>query len=248
MNSRTKTFTLAAMITAAIIAGIVANGQLASAGGGGPNNTNGIKFNKKNFSDPLNIDNKYFPLKPGTTFFYVGTKEGEPQSDELIVTDRTKDVDGITARVVRDNAYENGKLVEFTDDWYAQDDDGNVWYMGEFTNELENGKVVSTEGSWEAGVKGGKPGIFMEANPQVGDTYQQEFAKGIAEDRAEIVSLTDSVCVPYGCFNNVLETKETTPLEPGVEEHKFFAPGVGDIKEQLVKGGSEILELTKITT
>jgi hypothetical protein len=97
-------------------------------------------------------------------------------------------------------------------------------------------------------VKGGKPGIFMEANPQVGDTYQQEFSKGIAEDQAEIVSLTDSVCVPYGCFTNVLETKETTPLEPGVEEHKFFAPGVGDIKEQLVKGGSEILELTKITT
>jgi hypothetical protein len=247
MDTRTKTFMLAAMIAAATIAGIVANGQLASAGGG-PNNTNGIKFNKKNFSDPLNIDNKYFPLKPGTTFTYEGTKEGEPQSDELIVTDRTKDVDGITARVVRDNAYENGKLVEFTDDWYAQDDDGNVWYMGEFTNELENGKVVSTEGSWEAGVKGGKPGIFMEANPQVGDTYQQEFSKGIAEDQAEIVSLTDSVCVPYGCFTNVLETKETTPLEPGVEEHKFFAPGVGDIKEQLVKGGSEILELTKITT
>jgi hypothetical protein len=247
MNSRTKTFTLAAMITAATIAGIVANGQLASAGGG-PNNTNGIKFNKKNFSDSLNIDNKYFPLKPGTTFIYEGTKEGEPQSDELIVTDRTKDVDGITARVVRDNAYENGKLVEFTDDWYAQDDDGNVWYMGEFTNELENGKVVSTEGSWEAGVKGGKPGIFMEANPQVGDTYQQEFSKGIAEDRAEIVSLTDSVCVPYGCFENVLETKETTPIEPGVEEHKFFAQNVGDIKEQLVSGGSEILELTKITS
>ena len=248
MNSRTKTFTLAAMITAATIAGIVANGQLASAGGGGPNNTNGIKFNKKNFSDPLNIDNKYFPLKPGTTFFYVGTKEGEPQSDELIVTDRTKEVDGITARVVRDNAYENGKLVEFTDDWYAQDDNGNVWYMGEFTNEVENGKVVSNEGSWEAGVKGAKPGIFMEANPKVGDTYQQEFSKGIAEDRAEIVSLTDSVCVPYGCFNNVLETRETTPIEPGVEEHKFFAPGVGDIKEQLFSGGSEILELTKITT
>ena len=247
MNTRTKTFTLAAMIAAATIAGIVANGQLASAGGGA-NNTNGIKFNKKNFSDPLNIDNKYFPLKPGTTFTYEGTKEGEPQSDELIVTDRTKDVDGITARVVRDNAYENSKLVEFTDDWYAQDDDGNVWYMGEFTNELENGKVVSTEGSWEAGVKGGKPGIFMEAHPQVGDTYQQEFSKGIAEDQAEIVSLTDSVCVPYGCFKNVLETRETTPIEPGVEEHKFFALGVGDIKEMLTSGGSETLELTKITT
>jgi hypothetical protein len=244
MDSRTRTFLLAAMITGATIAGIVANGQLASAGGGA-NNTNGIKFNKKNFSDSLNIDNKYFPLKPGTTFIYEGTKEGERQSDQFIVTNRTKDVDGITARVVRDNAYEKGKLVEFTDDWFAQDNNGNVWYMGEFTTEVETN---STEGSWEAGVKGGKPGIFMEAKPQLGDTYQQEFSKGIAEDRAEIVSLTDSVCVPYGCFKNVLETRETTPIEPGVEEHKFFAPGVGDIKEQLFSGGSEILELTKITT
>ena len=243
MNSRTKTFMLAAMIAAATIAGIVANGQFASAAPGA--NTNNIVFDKRNFSNSLNIDNKYFPLKPGTTFTYLGTTEGERASDEFTVTDRTKDVNGITARVVRDNAYEKSKLVEFTDDWFAQDDNGNVWYMGEFTNEVETG---SNEGSWEAGVKGGKPGIFMEANPQVGDTYQQEFSKGIAEDRAEIVSLTDSVCVPYGCFNNVLETKETTPIELGVEEHKFFAPGVGDIKEQLVKGGSEILELTKITT
>jgi hypothetical protein len=193
----------------------------------------------------LNINNTRFPLKPGTTFIYEGTKEGVRQSDQFIVTNRTKDVDGITARVVRDNAYEKGKLVEFTDDWYAQDDNGNVWYMGEFTTEVATN---STEGSWEAGVKGGKPGIFMEADPQVGDSYQQEFAKGIAEDRAEIVSLTQSVCVPYGCFKDVLETKETTPIEPGVEEHKFFALGVGDIKEQLVSGGSEILELTKITT
>jgi hypothetical protein len=243
MNTRTKTFTLAAMIIAATIAGIIVNGQFASAAAG--KDTNNIVFDKKNFSNSLNINNKYFPLKPGTTFTYVGTKEGERQSDQFIVTDRTKDVNGITARVIRDNAYEKGKLVEFTDDWFAQDDNGNIWYMGEFTTEVETN---SNEGSWEAGVNGAKPGIFMEANPKVGDTYQQESAKGIAEDRAEIVSLTDSVCVPYGCFNNVLETKETTPLEPGVEEHKFFASDVGDIKELLTSGGSEILELTKITT
>jgi hypothetical protein len=227
------------MVSAIVV--VAANAQLASAGGAAK--TNGIKFDKNNFSDSLNIDNKYFPLKPGTTFIYQGTKEGEKASDKFIVTDRTKDVNGITARVVRDNAYVNGKLEEFTDDWFAQDDNGNVWYMGEFTTEVETG---SNEGSWEAGVNGGKPGIFMEANPQVGDNYQQEFAKGIAEDRAEIVSMTDSVCVPYGCFKNVLETRETTPLEPDVEEHKFFAPGVGDIKEMLTSGGSEILELTKI--
>jgi hypothetical protein len=210
------------MITAGIIMGKVADEQFASAAAGA--DTNNIVFDKRNFSNSLNIDNKYFPLKPGTTFTYLGTTEGERASDEFTVTDRTKDVNGITARVVRDNAYEKGKLVEFTDDWFAQDDNGNVWYMGEFTTEVESG---SNEGSWEAGVNEAKPGIFMEANPKVGDSYQQESAKGIAEDRAEIVSLTQSVCVPYGCFKNVLETRETTPIEPGVEEHKFFAPSVG---------------------
>jgi hypothetical protein len=243
MNRRIMTTLLSAVLVIAIAA-IVANGQVASAGGGA-SKTNGIKFDKKNFSNSLNIDNKYFPLEPGTTFIYQGTKEGERATDKFIVTDRTKDVDGITARVIRDNAYENGKLTEFTDDWFAQDDDGNVWYMGEFTTEVGTN---SHEGSWQAGVHGGKPGIFMEANPKVGDAYQQEFAKGIAVDRAEIVSMTRSVCVPYGCFENVLETRETTALEPGVEEHKFFAPGVGDIKERLASGGSEILELTKIKT
>jgi len=237
------TLSLAAVMVTAI-AVVVANAQFASAGGAA--NTNGIKFDKHNFSDSLNIDNIYFPLEPGTTFVYNGTKEGETASDVFIVTDQTKDVNGITARVVRDNAYQNGELAEFTDDWFAQDDDGNVWYMGEFTTDVTENN--SHEGSWAAGVHGGKPGIFMEANPKVGDSYQQEFARGIAEDRAEIVSITDSVCVPYGCFTNVLETKETTPIEPTVEEHKFFAPGVGDIKEQLFSGGSEILELTNIDT
>jgi len=241
MNRKILTVLLLTVLATGIAA-VVANTQFASAVGGAKS-TNGIKFDKNNFSNPLKIDNKYFPLKPGTTFVYQGTKEGEHASDKFIVTDRTKDVNGITARVVRDNAYENGILTEFTDDWFAQDDDGNVWYMGEFTTEVETN---SNEGSWEAGVNGGKAGIFMEANPKVGDSYQQEFAKGIAEDRAEIVSITDSICVPYGCFTNVLETKETTPIEPTVEEHKFFASGVGDIKEKLFSGGSEVLKLTQI--
>ncbi len=242
MNRQIMTLSLSAVIVTTIAA-VVANAQLASAGGA--SNTNGIQFDKKNFGNSLNIDNKYFLLSPGTTFIYQGTKEGERAKDIFAVTDRTKEVNGITARVVRDTAYENGKVSEITDDWFAQDNDGNIWYMGEFTTDVQTN---SHEGSWEAGVNGAKPGIFMEANPKVGDTYQQESAKGIAEDRAEIVSLTDSVCVPYGCFENVLETRETTPLEPGVEEHKFFAQGVGDIKELLTSGGSEILELTKIKT
>ena len=240
MNRKIMSLVLSAVIVTAIAA-VGANGQFASAGSG--KSTNNIAFDKHNFSHSLKIDNKYFPLKPGTTFIFEGMKEGSKAKDVFKVTSRTIEVDGLTARIVRDLAYEEGKIAEFTDDYYAQDDDGNVLYLGEFTTDVESG---SHEGSWISGKHGGKPGIFMEANPQVGDNYQQEFSRGTAEDRAEIVSVTDTVCVPYGCFKNVVETRETTPLEPGVEEHKFFAPGVGDIKELLTSGGSEILELTNI--
>ena len=149
MNTRNKKsfLLLAAILVAAAIAGIAANGQSAFAGGG--SRTNGIVFDKDNFSNSLNINNTRFPLKPGTTFTYKGTSDGTPTKDVVIVTDKTKDILGVTARVVHDTVYENGKAVEVTDDWYAQDDSGNVWYLGESTKDLESG---STEGSWEAGV------------------------------------------------------------------------------------------------
>jgi hypothetical protein len=244
MNTRNNSFLLAAILVAAAIAGIAANGQSAVAAGGG-SRTNGIVFDKNNFSNSLNIDNKYFPLKSGTTFTYKGTSDGAPTKDVVVVTDKTKDILGVTARVVYDTVYENGKAAEVTDDWYAQDNSGNVWYLGESTKDLESG---STEGSWEAGVNGAKPGIIMEANPQVGDTYYQEFLNGVAEDQAKVIQLDASVCVPYGCFNHVLVTKEFTALEPGVVDHKYYAPGIGDIKEETVQGGNEKLELVSIKT
>jgi hypothetical protein len=243
MNTRNKLFFLALILITAAIGGIAANGE--SAFGGGGSRTNGIVFGKDNFSNSLNIDNKYFPLKSGTTFTYKGTSDGAPTKDVVVVTDKTKDILGVTARVVHDTVYESGKAVEVTDDWYAQDDSGNVWYLGESTKELESG---STEGSWQAGVNGAKPGIIMEANPQVGDTYYQEFLNGVAEDQATVIQLDASVCVPYGCFDNVLVTKEFTALEPDVVDHKYYAPGVGDIKEETVQGGNEILELVNIKT
>jgi hypothetical protein len=244
MNTRNKSFLLAAILVTAAIAGIAANGQSAFAATG--SRTNGIVFDKNNFSNSLNIDNKYFPLKSGTTFTYKGTSDGAPTKDVVIVTDKTKDILGVTARVVHDTVYENGKAAEVTDDWYAQDNSGNVWYLGESTKELESG---STEGSWEAGVKGAKPGIIMEANPHVDDTYYQEFLNGVAEDQATVIQDDASVCVPYGCFDNkVLVTKEFTALEPEVVDHKYYAPGVGDIKEETVQGGNEKLELVSIKT
>ena len=193
------------------------------------------------------IDNPYFPLTPGTTFTYRGETEGVPTRNVTIVTNDTKVILGVTTTVVHDQVYENGVLAEDTFDWYAQDKAGNVWYFGEDTKELdENGNVISTEGTWEAGVNGAEPGIVMEANPKKGDKYQQEFAVDVAEDMAQVIGFVDSFCVSYGCFNNVLVTKEWTPLERGVVENKYYAKGVGFIYGVMVKGGDEQIELVRV--
>lgn len=194
------------------------------------------------------IDNPYFPLTPGTTFVYEGESEGEPIRVEVYVTNETRTVMGVNTIIVRDREFEEGELAEETFDWYAQDRSGNVWYFGEDSREYNEGKVVSTEGSWEAGVDGAQPGILMEGNPQVGDTYRQEYLAGEAEDMAEVVSLNESVSVPYGSFEDCLKTKEWTSLEPGIEENKYYAAGTGLLLEVTVKDDAERLELTDIIT
>src|SRR5215212_5416350 len=181
------------------------------------------------------IDNEYLPLKPGTTFFY----EGKGERDEMRVTHSTKMVMGVECVVVDDRAWEEGKLIEKTYDWFAQDKEGSVWYFGEDTKESKDGKVVSTKGSWEAGVDGAKPGIIMQADPEVGQSYRQEYYPGEAEDMAKVQSLDESVTVPYGSFDHVLETREWTPLEPVFDEHKYYARGVG----QVYGGGSELVDV-----
>jgi hypothetical protein len=162
------------------------------------------------------------------------------------VTSETKRVLGVTTVVVRDGAFVDGKLVEDTRDWYAQDQDGNVWYFGEDTKEYKNGKVTGTAGSWQAGAKGAKPGIIMKARPRVGETYRQEFLKGEAEDMATVLSVAGRATVPLRAFDKVVLTKDFSPIEPDVVEHKFYAPGVGVVLETLVKGGSERLELVSM--
>ena len=171
------------------------------------------------------IDNKYFPLKPGTTFVY----EGKGEHDEMTVTHQTKNVMGVQCVVVDDKAWEGGRLIERTYDWFAQDKKGTVWYFGEDTKEYENGKVVSTKGSWEAGVDGAKPGIIMQATSKVGESYRQEYYPGEAMDMARVLSLNASVTVPYGTFDHALETKEWTPLQPGFFERKYYVRGVGPL-------------------
>jgi hypothetical protein len=192
--------------------------------------------------------NDLFPLVSGITMIYEGVSdEGEPVRVEVERTGDTKTIMGVTCVVVRDKEYVNDELVEDTYDWYAQDNEGNVWYFGEDTKEMEDGTVVSTEGSWEAGVDGALPGIIMLEHPLTGIWYRQEYFKGEAEDVAQILSLSATVTVPFGgTYNNCVEIAEWNLLEPGVIEHKFYAPGVGLIRVEAVQGSSEYEDLVEI--
>jgi hypothetical protein len=194
------------------------------------------------------IDNPYFPLPVGRTLVYRGIKDGQAQEDRVTVTNRTKVVaEGITARVVSDVATHDGNLLEKTSDWYAQDDHGNVWYLGEDTAAyLPNGKV-DTSGSWEAGVHDAEPGLIMEADPQIPDAYRQEFLSGQAEDTAWIVDRGGSVSVPAGTFKNTLTSLEATRLEPGAYDQKVYAPGVGIVLERALTGATENAKLVSVS-
>jgi hypothetical protein len=194
------------------------------------------------------VDNRYHPLEPGTVRVYQGRSEGEREKTVVTVTDRTKEVMGVTTTVVRDQVFVAGELAEDTFDWFAQDRYGNVWYFGEVTAEYEGGKVVSREGSWEAGVDGAQPGIVMPGDPRIGETYRQEYYAGEAEDMGKVVRQGGSVTVPYGSFDDVLVTEDWTPLEPKLLENKYYAPGVGAVLERLIEGGDEILRLVEVTS
>ena len=183
--------------------------------------------------DPSNfvtrVDNPYFPLTPGTTFVYEGQTTQGFEHDEVAVTHHTRVILGVRCVEVRDTVRTDGQLTEDTLDWFAQDRDGNVWYFGENTHELQDGLITTIDGTFMAGVNGDKPGIVMKAHPAIGDFYRQEFSLNNAEDFAETRSLTQTVHVQAGTFQNCLKSKETSPLEPDVLEYKFYAPGVGNI-------------------
>ncbi|HEX5135971.1 MAG TPA: hypothetical protein VFY93_03285 [Planctomycetota bacterium] len=192
------------------------------------------------------VDNKYFPLKPGTTYDY---ESSSGETEEVYVTCDTKEILGVTCVVVHDVVYdEDGEWIEDTYDWYAQDKCGNVWYFGEDSTERdpETGET-DTEGSWEAGVDGAEPGIIMLACPHKGDTYREEYYEGEAEDMAKVKSLHASASVEYGTFHHVLLTLNFTALEPDVLEKKYYAKGVGLVLEEEVKGGDDVNELVAVT-
>lgn len=190
------------------------------------------------------IDNPYWPMAPGSRWVYRETGEGPVQKVVVSVTDRTRTLaNGVEARVVRDVVTAGGEPVEVTDDWYAQDEAGNIWYLGERTAEYENGEVVSRAGSFEAGVDGAQAGIAMPADPRPGLAYRQEYLEGEAEDRAEVLSVDQRVEVPTGRYRNALMTRDVNPLEPAVNELKLYARGVGPVLALAISGGSGREEL-----
>jgi len=193
------------------------------------------------------VDNPWFPLKPGTTFIYKGVKDGQSGRDVVTVTNRITRIRGVRCTAVEDRLYLNGRLAERTTDWYAQDAQGNVWYFGEATAELDkSGRVTSREGSWRAGVNGARVGIVMPAHPEVGRSFRQEYYKGHAEDHFAVLSVSASVVVPYTASAHALLTKEWTPLEPDTLDHKIYIRGIGLVKEETIKGGDERWELNDI--
>jgi hypothetical protein len=190
------------------------------------------------------VTNPFFPLAPGTIYEYQGQTAQGVETDSVEVLANPRVVNGVSAVEVHDRVFLDGSLIEETFDWYAQDSDGNVWYLGEDSREIQNGQVVSTEGSWEWGVGNALPGIIMWADPaaQVGMAYRQEYSRGVAQDWGKVLAVNESVDVPYGSFTGCIRTDDWSGLEPAVVETKYYCPQVGSMLE--VTTGERIELLT----
>jgi len=245
MSRKLLTGSVGATIAIALITALWGTAAGASHGTGPTPRAGTPVFDPNNFVTV--VDNTYFPLPVGRTLVYSGIKDGQTQRDVVTVTNQTKVILGVTATVVADIADHDGAVLERTSDWYAQDKQGNVWYLGEDTvHFLANGKGDTT-GSWQAGVNGAVPGIIMEANPQIPDAYRQEFLAGQAEDTAWIVNRGGTVSVPYGKVRNVLTSLEATRLEPGAYDQKVYGPGIGIVSEQSLTGDPEVAKLESVS-
>jgi hypothetical protein len=193
------------------------------------------------------VTNPWFPLPVGVTWLYAGVKDRKRALDIVQVSRHTRTIDGVVTRLVNDRLFLGGVLEERTTDYYAQDKCGNVWYFGEDTATLDShGRVTDRSGSFHAGVNGAQPGVFMQARPQIGRWFRQEWYQGQAEDRYRALSKSASVTVRYGGFTHALRTQERTALEPGVVDNKYYVRGIGEVEEVTVKGGTEKLTLVDV--
>jgi hypothetical protein len=219
----------AALVGTAILAAAVPVVVAQSGGPALPQGGEPVTLNPADFS--VNIDNPYWPMSPGSRWVMRETApDGTVQKVVITVTGKTKKIaNGVTARVIRDVVTAGGRPVEVTDDWYAQDTAGNVWYFGEQTTEYTNGRPSSTQGSFEAGVNGAQAGIAMPADPRPGLAYRQEYLAGEAEDRAVVVGVEKAVQTRAGLFRNLVMTRDINPLKKAFVEFKFYARGVGPV-------------------
>jgi hypothetical protein len=231
MKTRILSFGVVVVVAVAI-AGAAFAQQAGSQGAGGASSM------PPPSSFSTRVNNPWFPLLRGTRWVYTGVKDGKPTRDIVMVTHQSKTIGGVPCVAVRDRLYMRGRLEERTTDWYSQDSHGNVWYFGENTAELDaRGHVTSTEGTWRAGISGAKAGIYMPGHPRLGQHGLQEFLKGHAEDHFEVIGVLGT---------NTLLTKEWTPLEPGVIDHKMYVRGIGTVLEQSQLGPNERNELISI--
>jgi hypothetical protein len=230
-DRRPGTRALAAAAVAASTLAACSSGDLSSASTSADRLPQGDETVRLDPADmTVDITNKYWPMTPGQTWVYEETDgDGTVTRDEVTVLDRTQTIDGIEARVVHDLATQNGQTVEDTTDWYAQDSQGTVWYLGEQTAEYANGQVSSTEGSWVAGKDGAQPGVLLPADPAPGTTYRQEYLEGEAQDEARVLSTDERAQTPTGTYDHALLTRDTTPLEPDLVELKWYVPDVGPV-------------------
>jgi hypothetical protein len=240
-----RSLALAIAVLALAACGGEGSKSKSSSASGLPQGTKPVKLDPAEFT--TNIDNPYWPMRPGSHWVYREVENGETQRVDVTVTNQTKTLEGIEARVVHDRVSRNGETLEDTYDWYAQDSAGNLWYLGEATAEYENGKLKTKAGTWTAGVDGAEPGVVVPAHPKQGMTYREEYYAGHAEDGAEVLGVNSQVQVPFGRFKNALLTRNFSTIEPTVEEMKLYAKGVGPVMELLISGGSGRTELLSYT-
>ena len=235
-------------VALAVAAGVTAHAGTSNPPSKLPQGDDPVTLDPADFSAQIN--NRKWPMRVGSSWVYRVTdmSDGSTERDVITVTRRTKLIaDGIRARVVHDVVRDHGTLVEVTDDWYAQDSKGNVWYFGEHTIAYEHGKPTDN-GSWEAGVDGAMPGVALPAKPRVGLSYREEYSKGVAEDQSRVLALDMQAQVRAGHFKHVLLTEDFSPIEPNVSELKFYAKGSGQAVLAIdVSGGSDREELIKYT-
>jgi hypothetical protein len=239
-------------VTVAVLAALPA---LSACGGGSqaPAALAAIRtaFDPRDFgADSATVTNQWMPWITGTRTMHKGSFKGIPQVVQALVSDQTKVIDGVTSRMVDDKDIDNGQMVEETSDYYAQDRQGNVWYMGEMTTHYVEGQLTDHADTWFAGQKGALPGIIMYADPhtQLGKpAYQQEYAPNYAEDMGQVKAFNQSVCVPLKCFGNALQIEEHSRLDPGILEEKYYVAGLGLIRSVIVNGDFEDSNLVSVT-